>query len=98
MFYGVIDLMGLGIIVSSWPSTFATGTVFSHPASVRGPCVTCGAEPRIYRYLPFSFLPLLKGLMGPEGKEGPPGLQGLRVSMLASLPDASAPTEDMPAS
>lgn len=39
----------------------------------------------------FPFLFLLKGLMGPEGKDGPPGLQGLRVSKLCFFP--GAPTQ-----
>lgn len=59
----------------------------------------------IVSFLLFSFLLLLKGLMGPGGKDGPPGLQGLRVSNMyffsdpwlthAGDPISAVHTEDM---
>lgn len=46
----------------------------------------CCGTPHLTFSLLFLFL-LLKGSIGPEGREGPPGPQGLRVSKPCSLSD-----------
>lgn len=64
------------------PGSHLNGVVFSYPMEcpdkvypvVSTVCVY--HDPSLLFFSPFSLL--LKGLMGPEGKDGPPGLQGLQ--------------------
>ena len=64
--------------------------VFSYQMRVSGQSMSCGVDcvclPWSISVVFFPFLFLLKGLMGPEGKDGPPGLQGLRVSKPCFFP------------